>query len=314
MGKSNASRRKFLKNTALLTLGATAVNIKAANASVEGIAPCHKTTLDFYGQGPFYTPNAPIRENSLIDKNEPGQRMVISGRVMNLDCTEVIPDAMIDIWHANDNGTYDNQGFNLRGRITTNAEGFYMFETIKPGKYLNGASFRPSHIHFKITPQGSSEITTQLYFSGDSDIPGDAAASINSGEFDASSRIIELVENNQGVLEGTWDIVIQGNGISTSNDIHLNQGIIYSVSPNPMVDVLEINYGIFKDGKVSIQVFDLKGSLVADIAKLTLTPEKYSATWKADATLPEGTYFVVLKINQLQVHYLKVIKTNRSIY
>lgn len=311
MRKSNSNRRQFLKNTTLLSLGATLVGSKVSKAAPEGIDPCQRTTLDFYGQGPFYTPNAPmLANNSLILDKQPGQKMTISGRVMNLDCTEVIPDAIIDIWHADENGAYDNEGFNLRGKITTNSEGFYMFETIKPGKYLNGASFRPSHIHFKITPPGFSEITTQLYFSGDTDILGDAAASINSGEFDATSRIIELIENDQGVLEGTWDIIVNGDGVIASNDLHLNHGMIYSVSPNPMIDELVINYGIFKNGEVSIQVFDLKGSLVANIDKLTLSPEKYSATWKPDATLSAGTYFVVLKINELQVHYLKVLKTN----
>lgn len=314
MSKSNSSRRQFLRNTTLLTIGATVVGSKVSKAEPSGEEPCVRTTLDLYGQGPFYTANAPILSNGLlVDENEPGQRMIISGRVLNLDCTEVIPNAIIDIWHANDAGAYDNQGYNLRGKITTNSEGFYLFETIKPGKYSNGATFRPSHIHIKITPPGFSEITTQLYFEGDSDIPGDAAASVTSGQFDATSRIISLVENKEGKLEGVWDIIVDGDGVIMSNDIHLNQGMIYSVSPNPMVDELIISYGVFRKANVTLQVFDIKGLLVADIENQQLSPEKYTAVWKPESDLPLGYYFVILQLDNLQVHYLKVLKNSNKL-
>lgn len=55
--------------------------------------------------------------------------------------------------------------------IKAQSEGFYLFETIIPGKYLNGAKYRTGHIHFKITPSGFPTLTTQLYFEGDTDIP-----------------------------------------------------------------------------------------------------------------------------------------------
>lgn len=57
---------------------------------------------------------------------------------------------MIDIWQVNGAGAYDNTGFTLRGISYSNGDGFYLFETIIPGKYLNGAKYRTGHIHFKI--------------------------------------------------------------------------------------------------------------------------------------------------------------------
>lgn len=305
----NNNRRQFLRNTSLaaLSLGILPNSSEATtsnSASKKSLLTCDKTTLDYYGEGPFYTDNPPMIENNqLATTDEMGTRMIISGRVFNLDCSEFIPDTIVDIWHANDAGEYDNNNYNLRGFTKTNSQGFYMFETIKPGKY--GA--RPSHIHFKIKPPGFDLLTTQLYFEGDTNIPTDAAASITSGTYDATNRIIPLTLNANGKLEGTWDIVINGEGITTgTSNIHLDKGIIYQVSPNPSSASITIRYGVFKTSKVGLLVYDMQGRKVANLADQMLNAEKYEAVWTPDNNLPKGHYFVALKINDLQVHYLRV--------
>ena len=311
------SRRQFLKNTSLsvLSVAAFPTILQSAAAPVslsmkKYMSLCDQSTEDAYGQGPFYTANAPlIQNNQLADINEFGPRIIISGQVYNLECSEVIPNTEIDIWHANDAGGYDNIGYNLRGKITTNSQGFYAFESIKPGLYLNGATFRPSHIHFKITPPGFNPLITQLYFQGDPYIPTDAAASITSGSFDATNRIIPLVSNSNGDLEGTWDIIIDGNGVPVvTNNIHLDKGIIYSANPNPFTDRIEIKYGVFQKAKVGISVYNIRGQIVATLDEKILNPEKYSVSWEPHNNLPNGHYFISIKINDLQVHYIKVIR------
>jgi hypothetical protein len=114
--------------------------------------------------------------------------------------------------------------------------------------------------------------------------------------------------NAQGKYEGTWDIAIDGSGVIGIGENHLDKGIIYSVTPNPFTDSLNINYGIFTKSKVNIQVFDIQGSLVATLDEKVLEPQKYTATWKPDSSLSAGNYFIALKLNDLQVHYLKVIR------
>lgn len=315
MAKDKKNRRQFLKNTSLAALALSTPLISAkANTDdskkEEELLICDKTTRDYYGQGPFYTDNPPtIQDNQLAETNAVGDRTIISGRVFNLDCSEFIPDTIIDVWHADHDGAYDNQGFNLRGQTLSNNQGFYMFETIKPGKYLNGSAFRPSHIHFKITPPNFPTLTTQLYFEGDTDIPADAAASITSGEFDAQHRIIPLVKSASGILEGTWDIVVSGDGviISSVNDIHLDKGVIYHVTPNPFTDKVNIRYGVYKKARVSLLVFDVQGRMVATLEENELPADQYDAVWEPDAGLPKGHYFIALKINDIQVHYLKMI-------
>lgn len=306
------SRRQFMRNTALASLAIgwlPSLGKAAENKTAQSPTSCPSTTLDYYGQGPFYSANAPSIDNNLLaSTSEVGTRLILSGRVQTLDCTAVIPNTVIDVWQANEAGAYDNTGFNLRGVTSSNSQGFYSFETILPGKYLNGALYRPSHIHFKITPPGFPTLVTQLYFEGDTDIPADAAASITSGTFDATDRIIPLTLNGQGKYEGTWDIAVDGDGILGIADVHLEKGIIYSVSPNPFTDEVEISYGVFQPYKVNIQIFDMHGSLVAVLDEKSLAPDKYKVIWKPADDLPAGIYFVALKLNDFQVHYQKIIK------
>lgn len=314
MKTTHKARRQFLKNFSLasISLGilpaVSNANI-SKNEKTGSSLDCNITTLDYYGEGPFYTDDPPlIQNNMLASEDEPGERLIISGQIRNLDCSEIIPNTVIDVWHANDAGAYDNSGYNLRGITYSNGQGFFMFETIVPGHYPNGGSFRPSHIHIKITPPGFETLTTQLYFEGDEYIPTDAAASITTGIYDATYRIIPLTMNDDEKYEGTWDIVIEGDGIVTTNDLHSDKGMIYSASPNPFSDKLEINYGVFRDAKVSLFVYDLYGRTVAKLEEKSLTSEKYTAVWQPDSNLPKGYYFVALKMNDLQVHYLKVLK------
>lgn len=309
--KKSKGRRSFLRNASLAALSVTALtkvsSAKSLDTNISG--GCNPTTPDYYGQGPFYTANPPdILNNQLAEATEVGTRIIISGVVRTLDCTEVIPDAVVDVWHANDPGEYDNSGFNLRGKMLSNAQGFYMFETIYPGKYQNGLVYRPSHIHFKITPPGYPTITTQLYFEGDADLTSDPASSVTSGTYNATDRIIALTDNGLGILEGTWDIIVDGDGTTTGlNDLHLENGVIYEVSPNPYSEILTIKYGVYREAKVNLAVYDMAGKLVSSLSEENLSPEKYEASWKPDSSLPDGHYFVALRMNDMQVHYQKTI-------
>jgi protocatechuate 3,4-dioxygenase beta subunit len=307
-------RRQFLKNTGLATLftGLLGPTLLKARPRVNTplAVDCDSTTLDLYGQGPFYTPNAPtLAEGMLAGADEAGTRLVLSGRVVSItDCMGVVQNAEIDVWHANDAGSYDNNGFNLRGKVYTNEQGYYLIETILPGKYLNGNSFRPRHIHFRITPPGFSTLITQLYFEGDTSIPGDAAASVTSGNFDATARIIPLTESADGQLEGVWDVYIEGDGVTAVDNVHLDKGIIYTLSPNPFRDRVAINYGVFQRSRICLTVHDMQGRQVAVLEEKELLPEKYTAIWEPPTSLPAGHYFVALKVNDLQVHYLRVVR------
>ena len=63
-------------------------------------------------------------------------------------------------------------------------------------------------------------------------------------------------------------------------------------------------YGIFQKADVSISVCDINGHLIAKINE-NIKNLKYSVFWKPDKYLSKGHYFIILKLNDIQVHYIK---------
>jgi hypothetical protein len=43
--------------------------------------------------------------------------------------------ALVDLWHADERGKYDNGGYRYRGHVFTNTEGRYHFRTVLPALY-----------------------------------------------------------------------------------------------------------------------------------------------------------------------------------
>ena len=124
-------------------------------------------------EGPYYRAGAPTREDIAPDIE--GTVLEVSGGVFDTDCNP-LAGATIDIWQCDPDGHYDNDGsmpglpddvYLLRGKVQTDADGNYSFRTVVPGRYLNGDSFRPRHIHIKVDAPGFSVLTTQLYFEDD---------------------------------------------------------------------------------------------------------------------------------------------------
>jgi protocatechuate 3,4-dioxygenase beta subunit len=108
--------------------------------------------------GPYFKPQSPLRSN-LREPGIVGRAVELSGRVLTRACRP-LAGALVDLWHANDRGEYDNKGFRLRGHLFTDSEGRYAFHTILPGLYPG----RTRHYHVKVQPAGGALLTTQFYF------------------------------------------------------------------------------------------------------------------------------------------------------
>jgi protocatechuate 3,4-dioxygenase beta subunit len=112
-------------------------------------------------EGPFFKTDSPKR-TSLLEKDAKGERFVVMGVVLSPQCTPVA-NALLDFWHADERGAYDNDGYRYRGHQFSDAQGRYRLETIVPSLYPG----RARHIHVKVQAPGRRILTTQLYFAGD---------------------------------------------------------------------------------------------------------------------------------------------------
>jgi len=174
--------------------------------------PCTPTSGDI--TGPFWRKGIPIR-NSFDVHGHPGTKLALSGTVQNGSC-QPIPYAVIEMWHATpttkaadalkpaDSVDYDTEGadFKYYGQFATDERGEYSMSTKKPGWYLNGPAFRPSHIHVKIYVNGVERLTTQLYFEGDPFIANDPWASR------APKRAVSLRPTSTSGLIGRFDFTL----------------------------------------------------------------------------------------------------------
>ncbi|WP_026872653.1 intradiol ring-cleavage dioxygenase [Inquilinus limosus] len=112
-------------------------------------------------EGPFFKPDAPLRRDLAADAPN-GDRIIVAGFVLDTFCRP-IPEAMVQIWHADDTGRYDTAGYRLRGHQFTDRSGRWWFTTIVPALY----SGRTRHYHLKARKPSGPILTTQLYFPGE---------------------------------------------------------------------------------------------------------------------------------------------------
>jgi protocatechuate 3,4-dioxygenase beta subunit len=118
-------------------------------------------------EGPYFTPNSPERA-SLLEASIVGTRIVLTGTVLSTGCAPVAR-ALLDFWHADDSGAYDNVGYRLRGHQFSDDQGRYSLETVVPGLYPG----RTRHFHVKVQAPDQPVLTTQLYFPDEPDNDGD---------------------------------------------------------------------------------------------------------------------------------------------
>jgi protocatechuate 3,4-dioxygenase beta subunit len=142
--------------------------------------------------GPFFKPDSP-RRASLLENASKNSRLVVTGLVLSVSCKPV-PNALLDFWHADELGDYDNKGFRYRGHQLTDAQGRWRLETILPAEYPG----RARHIHVNVQAPGRQILTTQLYFPG------------QFGHHDGLYRSsLELkISKKENLLDGRFDFVV----------------------------------------------------------------------------------------------------------
>jgi len=99
--------------------GTPTIDRDALLPATPAVADDDDTTPD-QAEGPYYTPDSPER-TSLREEGITGPNLTVAGFVV--DTTgRVIPQALVDVWHADAEGVYDNEGYRFRGHQFTDDE------------------------------------------------------------------------------------------------------------------------------------------------------------------------------------------------
>jgi catechol 1,2-dioxygenase len=170
--------------------------------------------------GPFHMTRSPVRAlGDTIDLVGESEPCVVTGRVVDTDGTP-LPGAVLDVWQANDHGAYDVQepgkqpAGNGRGLFTADDQGRFWFRTIVPSYYpiptdgpvgeLLAATrrhpYRPAHIHFIVTADGHTPLTTHIFVAGTEYIDSDAVFAVKK------SLIAEFTEVDAPALAAQYQV------------------------------------------------------------------------------------------------------------
>jgi protocatechuate 3,4-dioxygenase beta subunit len=148
--------------------------------------------------GPFYNENPPeIGQGESIAAPGEGVPLDVRGRVRDRTGAG-IGGAVVDVWGTDGEGLYDSQHHDhpvdCRGRIRTAPDGSFTLRTVLPQSYsiptdgpvgallqqLRRHTFRPAHLHFRISAGGFRPLTTAIYAAGDPYLSSDAVFGVRS--------------------------------------------------------------------------------------------------------------------------------------
>lgn len=198
-------RRNFIKKSSLMAFSVSAFGgIHWNGLNFVGDSP---TTTDILG--PFYRPGAPMR-NNIMSPGSTGIPMNLTGKVFSENGKTPLDNALVEIWQCDEKEYYDNASddYLFRGAVKTDKNGSYNFKTIVPVPYKanpdNENSWRPAHIHMRVSVANQQDLITQIYFKGDQYLDNDTWASAPR----AINRTLEIVKNKNGESEVIFDIVM----------------------------------------------------------------------------------------------------------
>ena len=195
-------RRTFVKTSTLTAF--SIATIGSIHWNGKSFVGDNTTTTDILG--PFYRPGAPMRSN-LIPAGSKGEVLELSGTVFQKDAKTPIENVLIEAWQCDANENYDNtsDAYLFRGAVKSDKKGNYSFKTIVPVPYKTSAtSWRPAHIHLRVSSPNHQDLITQIYFKGDAHLSEDTSSSSPQ----SANRILEITKNTSGVKVVKFNIVM----------------------------------------------------------------------------------------------------------
>jgi len=138
----------------------------------------------------------------------PGEHVIIEGQVIDGD-GQPVTDALIETWQANSAGQYGHPDFLGFGRVPTDAEGRFRFETVKPGPVADPEEGQQApHLLVSVFMRGLlKRLVTRIYFPDEPRNANDFVLCRVPAE-----RRATLIARQVAPGKLQWNVFLQGDG------------------------------------------------------------------------------------------------------
>jgi protocatechuate 3,4-dioxygenase alpha subunit len=133
--------------------------------------------------GPFFHDALLDKDRSELVPPDHPEAIKIVGTVYD-GAGDPVPDAMVEIWHADRAGRYDHENFSGFGRSDTVDGGSFSFVTVKPGPVAGpDGEMQAPHVMVSVFARGLlKRVVTRIYFP-------------DEGEANASDPVLSFMED-----------------------------------------------------------------------------------------------------------------------
>lgn len=163
-------------------------------------------------------------ENNLVTPNTVGERIYITGQVLDGD-SDPVTDAMIEIWQADAQGHFNhptdaNQTkadpfFRYFGRADTINNGIFQFKTIKPAAIMPTVA---PYVNVRVFARGLLiHAVTRIYFSDETNNTSDPI--LITIDSDRRQTLIAQREESADLPTYRFNIILQGTGETVFFDV-----------------------------------------------------------------------------------------------
>jgi len=147
-------------------------------------------------------------KGSIAGPEEHGERMFVSGKVLDKVTGKPIPNAEVYIYQADRKGIYGESPRTPRLKITlySRSDGYYEFSSIRPGSYAdesNPKEMLPAHVHYVIFADGYKEWEGELVFEDDPLLTPERRTRIAT---DTSTILRPITRDAKGVWQVVADV------------------------------------------------------------------------------------------------------------
>lgn len=200
------SRRTFLRRAGVALAAVSLAEVGAGMLAGCGVANEPRSVAA--AEGP--DPRQLSWRLALVTKDEPGQPLHVSGRILGPDGKTPLAGALLYVYHTDARGIYSEdpradatRDARIKGWLRTRDDGRYEITTIRPASYP-GMNV-PQHIHAKASADGLAERwVNNFWFADDPNLDDGTRAKYQLP--DAFSPIMSVERGADGVLRCVRDI------------------------------------------------------------------------------------------------------------